>query len=61
MRWRADRVVLGERYLGVNPKLPSVMDLADVSAVPDLLQIADLTDIGPVVTWIKKHWTKSAA
>jgi predicted acylesterase/phospholipase RssA len=47
---------LNGRHVRVNPTLPSVVDLADIGAVDDLLRIADLTDIEPAVRLIRERW-----
>jgi predicted acylesterase/phospholipase RssA len=45
---------LGARHVRIQPKLPSVVDLAAVEAIPELVQIADLTDIEPAVALVKR-------
>jgi predicted acylesterase/phospholipase RssA len=53
---------LGERrHVRIQPKLPSVVDLAAVEAVPELIQIADLTDIAPAVKLVKERWMAESA
>lgn len=47
---------LNGRHVRIQPRLPGVIDLADVAAIPDLIQIADLVDIEPAVQLIRKHW-----
>jgi predicted acylesterase/phospholipase RssA len=56
------RQVLGKhRHVRIQPKLPSVVDLADVEAIPELVQIADLTDIEPAVKLIRERWMAGMA
>lgn len=52
--------VLNGRHVRIQPKLPSVIDLADVAAIPELIQIADLTDLEPAVKLIREHWLPKA-
>jgi patatin-like phospholipase/acyl hydrolase len=47
---------LNGRHVRVQPKLPGVIDLADVGSIPELIQIADLTDLEPAVRLIREHW-----
>jgi predicted acylesterase/phospholipase RssA len=47
---------LNGRHVRVQPRLPGVIDLADVAAIPDLIQIADHVVIEPAVQLIRKHW-----
>lgn len=53
--------LLNGRHVRVNPKLPSVVDLADVGAIEDLIKIADLTDIEPAVRMIRERWMAGSA
>lgn len=47
---------LGRRHVRIQPRLPGVVDLADVDSIPDLLQVADLVDLEPAVRLIREHW-----
>jgi hypothetical protein len=47
---------LWERYHRINPRLPSVISLSDVSEVPKLIQIADLYDLSKAVKWLDDNW-----
>ncbi len=47
---------LNRRHVRVQPRLPSVIDLADVESVPDLIKIADLVDLEDAVNLIRDHW-----
>jgi predicted acylesterase/phospholipase RssA len=47
---------LNGRHVRVQPRLPSVIDLADVGSIPELIQIADLTDLSDAVALIKSKW-----
>ncbi len=49
------------RHVRIQPKLPTVVDLAAVEAIPELIQIADLTDIEPAVKLIQERWVPKAA
>jgi patatin-like phospholipase/acyl hydrolase len=48
------------RHVRIQPKLPSVVDLAAVDAIPDLVQIADLTDLEPAVALVKRWMAETA-
>lgn len=54
------RQMLGPRYHLMDPKLPGVIGLDEVGAVRDLVQIADLADIGPALDFIREHWAPRA-
>lgn len=47
---------LNGRHVRIQPKLPCVIDLAAVESIPELIQIADLTDLEPAVKLIRKYW-----
>ena len=47
---------LNGRHVRVQPKLPAVIDLADLDAIPELLQIADLVDLEDAVALIRNYW-----
>lgn len=46
------RELLNGRYHRINPTLPSVIDLADVDRVDDLIQIADSLDLTKTIEWL---------
>jgi predicted acylesterase/phospholipase RssA len=50
------KMTLNGRYQRINPRLPSVMSLKDVSKVPDLVKIADLEDLSEAIVWMEIHW-----
>jgi patatin-like phospholipase/acyl hydrolase len=52
---------LGRRHVRIQPKLSAVVDLAAVEAIPELIQVADLTDIDSAVKLVQEHWLPKAA
>jgi predicted acylesterase/phospholipase RssA len=44
------------RHVRIQPRLPSVIDLAAVDAIPELIQIADLTDLDPALKLVRERW-----
>lgn len=51
---------LNGRFVRINPQLPNVMDLADLGAVPNLIEIANLADLEPAVKLIRERWQVKA-
>jgi len=47
---------LNGRYHRLQPQLASAIDLKDVAKVPELLQVADMTNLDATVSWIERTW-----
>jgi uncharacterized protein len=50
------RQILGDRYLRLDAVLPRGIGLDDVSAIPDLDDLADATDLGGTIRWLDEHF-----
>ncbi len=50
------REVLRHRYVRLNVDLPRTVPIDDVSSIPDMIDWAIATDIGPVKPWLLNHW-----
>ncbi len=50
------RCLVDERYHRIDPFLPRDIGLDDASALPELKQIANEFNLGPVKEWIEAHW-----
>jgi patatin-like phospholipase/acyl hydrolase len=57
--FRSDQALNG-RHVRLQPRLANVIDLAAVDSIPELIQVADLVDLEPAVSLIKKHWLAGA-
>lgn len=47
---------LGTRYLRLDHDLPRDIELDDLKAIPDLLEVAEKTDIRQAVAWLRSNW-----
>ncbi len=47
---------LDDRYFNLDTFLDTPIDLADVDRLPELLDLADVFDLEPVLTWLDEHW-----
>ena len=46
------RQTIGDRFFRIDPALPRIIDLADVSAIDELLEVANTVDIGKLIRWL---------
>jgi uncharacterized protein len=50
------RQMLGESYFRLNPLLPFEIPMDSVKSIPDLLTVADQTDLTEVIAWIQRSF-----
>jgi hypothetical protein len=49
-------MLLGDRYLRVNPELPRPIGMDEVAASLDLISVADCAPIEDVLSWLTTRW-----
>lgn len=48
--------LLGNRFFRLNPELPESIPLDDYGRIPDLMALAQKTDLTPVIEWLSHNW-----